>query len=76
MASPTVQLEILMISLLIDTHEGRDVAAADVVGSYLLEDMEDYVLVKLIGDVVNIMCEINNRFIPFVVMEMIKKYYI
>jgi hypothetical protein len=42
-ASPTVQLEHLVLLLLIDEQEGRDIATADVVGVYLLVDMEDYV---------------------------------
>ena len=33
-SSPTVQLESLMITLLIDAYEKRDVAMADVVGVY------------------------------------------
>ena len=72
MASPTLQLENLILSLLVDAHKGRDVATADVVGTYLLADMED-LLVKISGEVVNIMCDSNNRYIPFVVIEHDKK---
>ena len=39
----------------------------------MMVDMEDYVLVKLSGEVVNIMCDVNNIYIPFVVMEYDKK---
>ena len=45
-SSPTVKLESLMITLLIDATEKRDVAMADIVGAYLLANMDDYVLVK------------------------------
>ena len=38
MISPTVQLESLLLSLLIDAYEGRDVAIADMVGAYLLDN--------------------------------------
>jgi len=31
------------------------------------------VLVKLSGEVVNILCDVNNRYIPFIVMENYKK---
>ena len=48
-ASPTVQMESLMLSLLIDGFEKRDVARADIVGSYLMADMSDFILVKLVG---------------------------
>ena len=46
-ASPTIQLESLIMSLIIDAKEHRDVAVADVVGAYLVANMKDYVLVKL-----------------------------
>ena len=39
----------------------------------MLVDIKDYVLVKLSGEVVNIMCEVKKRYITFVVMENDKK---
>ena len=45
MASPTVQLEIIILSLLVDAYTGRDIATEDAVGTYMLADMNDYVLV-------------------------------
>jgi hypothetical protein len=44
-ASPTVSLESLVLSLMIDAHEGRDVAIADVAGAFLKGDMPDFVLI-------------------------------
>ena len=35
-ASPTIQLKSLIMSLIIDAKEDRDIAVADVVGAYLL----------------------------------------
>jgi hypothetical protein len=64
--SPTVSTDALMLSLMIDSLEQRDVATADVVGAYLLADMDDYTLLKLTGDTVNIMCNVNAKYIPFV----------
>ena len=49
-ASPTTALESLLITLLIDALEERDVATADVIGAYLNVYMEDFVIVKLVGD--------------------------
>ena len=68
-ASPTVQLESLMLSLIVDAHEGRDVATADVVGAYLLADMDDYVLVKIGGDAAQIMKRVNKNYEQFVATE-------
>ena len=68
-ASPTIQTTSLMLSLLIDAEEKRDVATADVVGAYLMADMEDKVIVKMTGDAVDIMCKVNKNYIPFVSIE-------
>ena len=68
-ASPTIQLESLIMSLIIDAREGRDVAIADVVGAYLLANMKDYVLVKLTGKTVDIMCGVSKDYEKFVAIE-------
>ena len=58
-----------MLSLIVDAFEGRDVATADVVGAYLLADMDDFVLIKLTGDAVDILCRANNIYDGFVTVE-------
>jgi Reverse transcriptase (RNA-dependent DNA polymerase) len=67
--SPTVANDSLMYSILIDAKERRDVATADVVGAYLNADMEDFTLMKLTGEAVNIMVQVNNLYQPFVTTE-------
>ena len=67
--SPTIQLESLIMSLIIDAKEGRDVAIADVVGAYLKANMDDYVLVKLTGTTVDIMCKVSDEYEKFVGIE-------
>jgi hypothetical protein len=71
--SPTVSTDALMISLMIDAKERRDVATADIEGAYLHVDMEDFVLLKLVGEAVNIMCQVNPKYEKFVVIENGKK---
>jgi hypothetical protein len=68
-ASPTISTDALMLSLMIDAFEGRDVATADVVGAYLLADMDEFVLIKLTGDAVDIMCKANPEYEKFVTIE-------
>jgi Reverse transcriptase (RNA-dependent DNA polymerase) len=68
-ASPTISTDALMLSLIIDAVEGRDVATADVVGAYLLADMDDFVSIKLTGDAVDIMCKANSKYESFVMVE-------
>lgn len=62
-----------MLPLLIYTHEGRDVGTVDVVGAYLLANIADSVLAKLICNVVDIMCKVNKTYLPFVSMENVVK---
>jgi hypothetical protein len=58
-ASPTVSIEALMISLAIDAKEGRQVATADVEGAYLHADMDETVIMKFEGDMVDYMVQAN-----------------
>ena len=67
--SPTIQLESLIMSLLIDAKEGRDVAISDVVGAYLLAEMKDHVIVKLTGTAVGVLCTANKKYKQFVSTE-------
>jgi len=62
-----------MISLMIDAKERRDVATANIEGAYLHADMEDFVLLKLVGEAVDIMCQLNPKYKKFVVVENEKK---
>ena len=57
------------MSLLIDAREGHDVATTHVVGAYLLVNMKDYVLLRLTGDTVNMMCQINPKYLSYVTQE-------
>ena len=64
MSSPTAALESLLVTLLIDAYEDRDVATYDVSGAYLHAKLlsranNERVLMKLTGDFVNIMCKVN-----------------
>ena len=58
-ASPTVSIEALMISLAIDAKENRHVATADVEGAYLHADMDEIVIMKFEGDMVDYMVQAN-----------------
>ena len=73
LAPPTIQLESLLLSLIIDAFEKRDVATADVVGAYLMASMEEFVLVKLTGDSVDIMCKVDDNYKNYVHYEKVKK---
>ena len=62
-------MESLLMSLVIDAREDRNIATADVVRVYLLTTMEDYVLLRLTGATVNMMCQINPKYLSYVTQE-------
>jgi hypothetical protein len=63
--SPTVANDVLMYSIIIDAKERRDVATEDEVGAYLNADMKDFTLMKLTGDAVGIMIQVNKAYEAF-----------
>lgn len=67
--SPTVSLDALLLSLMCDAYEERDVATADVAGAFLKALMDDFVLVKLIDHEVDIMCKVDSNYEQYVVQE-------
>ena len=67
--SPAVGLESLFLSLLVDSHEGRNVATADIVGAYLKADMPELVLIRFSNEEVDIMCEVCPEFKRYVAYE-------
>ena len=68
-ASPTVSTDALLLSIIIDAHEGRDVATADVAGAYLKADMDDFVVMKFTGESVDILCNLNPKHKVFVTIK-------
>jgi len=68
-ASSTVSLEAFCISLRIDAKEKRIVSTADIPGAYLNTNMDDFVLMWLTGNIVEILCEINPTFRHSVIQE-------
>ena len=64
-----------MITLLIDPWEERDVATSDVVGAYLNAYMEDFVIIKLVGDEVDIISKLDPVYKEYVISEMEKRFY-
>ena len=64
-----VQLESILISLIIDALELRDVAAYNILGAYLFANMKDFVLIKLAGESVKIMCKTDSNYESYVSYE-------
>jgi hypothetical protein len=58
-SSPTVSNDALMLSILIDAWECRNVTTTDVTGAYLHTNLKDFTLLKMEGASVDIMCDIK-----------------
>ena len=71
--SPTISTDALMLSIMIDALEGRDVATADVAGAYLNAEMDDFVILKMTGSDLGILCQVNPEYNNFVEIENGKK---
>ena len=72
-SSLTIQLESLIMALTVKAKEGRDAATAEISGAYLLVEMKDKIIVKLKGEVVDVMCSTNERYDEYVATEIGKK---
>ena len=73
--SPTASLEGLLASLVIDAFEEREVAIFDVPGAYLHAKFlqEKLVLMRVKGEFVDIMCDVNPEYKQHVTYEKGKK---
>jgi hypothetical protein len=67
--SPTCGLDSFFLSLIIDAHEGRDVAIADVTGAYLNAFMDELVIVMLTGEDVDLISDVCPAFQEYVAVE-------
>ena len=68
-ASPIIQLESLLVSLIADENEGSNVKTADIAGAYLLANMKDHILIKLSVKTLKVMCEVNIKYESIVASE-------
>jgi hypothetical protein len=57
-SSPTVSIESVMLTSVIDATEGRDVVTVDIPGAFMQADMDDTVHMKLEGTMVDLLLKI------------------
>ena len=69
-SSPTVAIESVMLSSVIDAMEERDVATVDIPGAFMQVDMDDLVHMKLEGKMVELLVRIDsNMYKQYVQLE-------
>ena len=68
-SSPTVSIESIMLTSVIDALEGRHVATADIPGAFMQADMDEVVHMRLVGTMVDLLLRIAPEYAKYVVME-------
>ena len=60
-ASPTVSVEAVLMSCVIDAKEKRHVATTDIPGAFLHADMNDFVIMKIEGRLAELMVDVDRN---------------
>ncbi len=69
-AAPTVVLELVFLTSTIDAKENREVVTIDIPGAFLHADNEDYVIMKMVGTLAELMVKTNPKmYRQYVVLE-------
>jgi hypothetical protein len=69
-AAPTVALKSVFITSTIDAKESRKVVTVDIPGAFLHTDNEDYVIMKMVGMLAELMAKTNSKLYQhYVILE-------
>jgi Reverse transcriptase (RNA-dependent DNA polymerase) len=67
--SPTAASDVIILTSMINAYENRAVAVADVTGAYLHAHMKDFISMRFTGWAVDLLCNVNLEYSPFVAHE-------
>jgi uncharacterized protein YeaC (DUF1315 family) len=67
--SPTVSIEALLLSCMIDAREGRDVATIDIPVAFMQAFIDKLVHVKFDGELIDLICQVDPSLSKYVAME-------
>ncbi len=68
--APTVALKSVFITSTIDAKESRKVVSVDILGAFLHADNKDYVIMKMVGTLAELMVKTNPKlYQQYVVLE-------
>ena len=68
-SSPTVSLESLFLSCLIDAKEGRDVATVDIPGAFMQAEIDEVLFLKLEGDLARLLIRLDPSYQAYLTYE-------
>eukprot|EP00980_Cylindrotheca_fusiformis_P029055 scaffold22705_cov169-Cylindrotheca_fusiformis.AAC.1 len=72
-SSPTVSVEALFLTCLIDALERRHVMVVDIPGAFMHADIDELIHVKLVGDIAELLLRVDPSYRKFVTYEKGKK---
>ena len=72
-SSPTVSIEALLLSCMIDAMEKRDVATLDIPGAFMQADIDEEVHIKFDGELIDLLCQVDPSLAQYVAVENGKK---
>ena len=72
-SSPTVSIEAVLFSCMIDAMEDRDVATLDIPGAFMQAMIDEEVHIKFDGELIDLLCQVDPSLGKFVGMENGKK---
>ena len=68
-SSPTISIEALFITCLIDAKEGQDIAACDVPGAFMHADIDKVVNLRLNGEIADLLLKVDPSYSKYVTKE-------
>ena len=72
-ASPTVHTDSIIFTAIIDATERRIVVVTDVIGAYLNASINEFLLLKIEGEQVDMLCKIDSKYGEYIIIEKGKK---
>ncbi len=60
-AAPTVALKSVFITSTVDAKESRKMVTVDILGAFLHPDNEDYIIMKMVGTLAELMVKANPK---------------
>ena len=68
-SSPTISVEALFITCLIDAKEGRDIATCDVPGAFMHADIDEVVHLCLDGEIADLLLKVDPSYSKYAIKE-------
>ena len=68
-SSPTISVEALFITCLIDAKEGHDIATCDVPGAFMHADIDEVVHLRLDGEIADLLLKVDPSYSKYAIKE-------